>query len=126
MSAELVAVDGLSLVDDNVSNTTTVAVTPGYLPSEKVKAQGKGVYKKELQVTIASGSGIAGSCVLVAPVNGKIDPTAIKVKAEGELVMREQDGATIDAQGQTPQGAPCNLSFNIRIDNAGQTKVRAV
>jgi hypothetical protein len=113
-----VAVDGLTLVDDNVANTTSLTITS--IPSTKVKAENKGVYAKELEFTINAGSGIPGSCILVSPLTGqKISPTATKVKAEGELVMREQDSVTINATGQTtpspPPPSPCPLVFQIRI-----------
>jgi hypothetical protein len=122
-----IAVDGLTLVDDNPVNTTNTTITS--IPSTKVKAENKGIIKKELEFTILAGSGIVGSCVLVADLPLQtIDPTATKVKAEGELVMREQDSKVINATGQTvpppPPPAPCPLVFQMRISDAGQTKVK--
>ena len=124
MSLIEVAVDGLGLVDDNPANTTTVMVNPACLPSLKSKAEGKGIYKEKLDFIIMSGSGISPSCVLVAPVMDSIDPTAMKDKADGELVMRKGDMVTVNANGQAPNGDSCPLVFIIKIDDAGQTKVK--
>lgn len=123
--SELVAVEGLTLADDTAGNTTTVAVAPTAVPSTKVKAEGKGVYAGGLDIQIASGSGVPGSCVLAAPVLDTIDPTAAKTKAEGALVMRQEDSKTIQATGVPPGGGSCPLTFTIRISDAGQTKVKA-
>lgn len=130
MALKLVAVDGLTLVDDNVANTTSTTITSS--PSTKVKAETKGVIKKELAFTILAGSGIPGVCVLQADLPLQTIPSsAISVKAEGELVSREQDSKTINAIGgydgspPPPSGSPCPLVFNMRISVAGQTKAKA-
>lgn len=120
MATKEIAVDGATITDDNVANSTTLTITA--VPSTKAKIEGNGIYKKELGFTIASGSGISGSCVLTAPVNDKIPSTAVKTKAEGDEVMRKDDSVVVNATGTNPSsGASCPLVFNVRIDDAGQT-----
>ena len=94
-------------------------------PSVKVKAMSKGVYRGGLNFVIPSGAGISGTCISVAPKSGTISPTAQKVKADGQLVIRDGDNTTLTVPGQVPStGAVCSFSATITV-NAGQIKAKA-
>jgi hypothetical protein len=125
MALKEIAVDGLTLVDDNATNTVPFDYEITSVPSQKVKAEGGGVYKQSLNFTIPTGQGISGMCVLAAPLIGSISPTATKTKAEGGLVLRKGDSVTVVGSGQSPSGTSCPLTFNVRISDAGQSKVKA-
>lgn len=94
-------------------------------PSTKVKAGGQGVYRGALVFTFAGG--IASGLTNIVG-GGSISPTAVKVKADGQLVMRDGDFVLMSATGQlaaspfTP-GQP--ISGNVEIADPGQTKARA-
>lgn len=124
MALKEIAVQGCTIEDGNPANTTTL--TDITVPSLKVKAENKPVYKEKLDFIIVTGSGITGSCLTTAPINDSISSTAIKTKADGKEVMRKDDFKTIVTTGTNPSsGASCPLTFNIKISDAGQTKVKA-
>lgn len=120
-------------------NMTIEIVTPGVTgtislvstPSTKVKADGVGVYRGSLQFGV---SNIQQSpCGTASPgsvASASISPTTSKVKADGQLVLREGDKVTgLSAVGATQPGTPspipCTIIFDVEITNAGQSKVKA-
>ena len=90
--------------------------------SMKSKANGKGVYRGTITVSVAGAT--AGSCTQIAPEQSTISPTAIKTKVDGQEVIREGDSGSVSVAGQTPSSASCNILVNFSIDDAGQDKVK--
>lgn len=113
----------------------TVTLSPGEGVSQittqaslKVKADGKGVYFGDIDVSV---SGYSDS-VITVPLSGSgtitIKPSAQKVKVEGKYVILEGDSgsALIDGmaqQGQTQVAVKSNVTAKIQV--AGQVKVTA-
>jgi hypothetical protein len=63
-----------------------------------------------------------GSVATTAPQT--INPSAIKGKNNGQLVIREKDFGTMSAQG-TVSGTPTAIAGPVEVAVAGQTKVKA-
>lgn len=113
----------------------TVTLSPGTgvaqittQASLKVKADGKGVYFGPIDVAV---SGYSDTIITVSGSGSgtiTIQPSAQKVKVEGDFVILEGDSgtATIDGMawsGQTQIAAQSNVTAKIKV--AGQVKVKA-
>lgn len=106
---------------DGVKQITTEA-------SLKVKADGKGVYFGPIDVAV---SGYSDSIITVSESGSgtiTIQPSAQKVKVEGDYVILEGDNgtATINGMawsGETQVAAQSNVTAKIEV--AGQVKVKA-
>jgi hypothetical protein len=129
MSAELVAVQGCTLAHGSGSLISGGVFTITSVPSIKVLAESKGVYKTPLTYTFTGGNAagfVPGSIATLVPQT--ILATATKVLADGTLVMRAGDIGTMTAQGTTtpnPPGTPGAIAGAVEISVAGQTKVLA-
>lgn len=113
----------------------TVTLSPGEgnkqittQASLKVKADGKGVYFGPIDVAV---SGYSDSIITVSESGSgtiTIQPSAQKVKVEGDYVILEGDSgtATINGMawsGETQVAAQSNVTAKIEV--AGQVKVKA-
>ena len=113
----------------------TVTLSPGEgnkqittQASLKVKADGKGVYFGPIDVAV---SGYSDSIITVSGSGSgtiTIQPSAQKVKVEGDYVILEGDSgtATINGMawsGETQVAAQSNVTAKIEV--AGQVKVKA-
>jgi len=121
----------LSIITPGVSGVITVLS----VPSTVMKAEGKGVYKKEIEFSVANVVAVAPAppCGSVTPgtvTSAKILATAIAVTTEGDAVMRLGDKVTgVTTTGATNPGSPpisCTITFDVEITDAGQNKVKAV
>jgi hypothetical protein len=120
MSQAELAVQGLTLVVTG-GGPGTATVTGS--PSTKLKADGHGVYKKQLDISI-SGC-VNGDCTQSAPKTDSIMATATKVKCEDDYVMRKGDKKQgIIITGTTSLGAGCSFPVDVEITNAGQTRTK--
>ena len=93
------------------------------IPSTTNKAKGKGVYSGDLQYTFSGGDAAgadSGTVATTAPQ--KIEPTAVKTKADGSFMIRLGDTGTMSAQG-TSGGTPVPVSGPVEVSDAGQDKV---
>lgn len=126
MTLKPIGVDGLTIdhvVGSPVSGGTfTITSTP----SLKVKAEGKGVYSGTLNFTFAGGNG-PGAVDGTVTATGSINPTAVYVKADGSLVIREDDVGNMTGTGTNSNPPPPTVPIFgvVEITNAGQTKVKA-
>jgi hypothetical protein len=119
---KLIAVQGMTL-SDTLGGAPVITINTS--PSIKVKAENKGIYSGGISITVASGSVSSKGCTLTSAAIGTISPTALKVKENGQLVNRQDDEVSISGPGLTGGGSGCTATFNIKITNAGQTKVKA-
>lgn len=113
----------------------TVTLSPGEgdkqittQASLKVKADGKGVYFGPIDVSV---SGYSDS-VITVPSSGSgtitIQPSAQKVKVEGDYVILEGDSGDAMINGKAQQGqAQVDVQNKVtaKIEVAGQVKVKA-
>lgn len=92
-------------------------------PSQKVKAEGKGVYAGQLQVQVQNytGGSISSGGSGVASIAG----SSQYVKAEGQAVLLEGDNVQIVLSGTSATGSPTTQNDVIQIEKAGQQKVEA-
>lgn len=94
-------------------------------PSTNVKASGKGVYRGNLQYTFSGGNAtgfVAGTVETTATQS--IPPTAVNVKADGSLVIREGDFATMNCEGELTGGGTGPVSGPVEVKTAGQVVVK--
>lgn len=94
-------------------------------PSHTNKATGAGIYRGPLQYVFAGGSSTGydpGTVATIAPQ--VINPTAVKTKADGQLVVRLGDFGTMAASG-TIAGVPTPIVGPVEVSDAGQDKVKA-
>jgi hypothetical protein len=83
------------------------------------------VYRGPLVYTFVGGDAPgfdSGSVATVEPQ--QIDPTAVKVRADGQLVIRLGDSGEMGATG-TSSGSPTPIVGFVEVVDAGQDKVRA-
>ena len=117
------AVAGLSLTPQGIVSAQPRNVTITSVPSPKVKAEGKGVYKTPLQFTVA-GANAVGYQPGTVQGNGTIPATAVKVKVEGVAPMRMNDEGVAAMQGTTLAGTLQSFNETWRITAPNQSKVR--
>lgn len=94
-------------------------------PSSKVQAVGDGVYRGPLFYTFAGGDAEGfdpGTVATTAPQ--QIDPTAVKVRADGLEVIRLGDDGEMAAVGLV-SGVSTPIVGLVEVADAGQTEVRA-
>lgn len=126
MALKEVAVQGLTLTPQGIVTPGTGVLTITSTPSVKVKGSGSGAYKTPLQFTLTGANATGydpGTVVTVGP--GSISATAIKVKADGTIVMRVDDQNAAVSMTGTISGTPTPFVEPWKITNAGQTKVKA-
>lgn len=113
----------------------TVTLSPGEgnkqittQASLKVKADGKGVYFGPIDIAV---SGYSDS-VITVPLSGSgtitIQPSAQKVKVEGDYVILEGDSGSAMIRGKAQVGqTQVDVKSNVtaKIEVAGQVKVKA-
>ena len=111
------------------SSPNAVVVDTG-TPSLKVKAGGSGVIKHGYGLTVSAitDPGAGATIPDPGPYNVSFSATAAKVKADGTLVLRQDDetgivSATPQIPGSPP--TPFPVQFKYKISNAGQSKVVA-
>lgn len=121
---ENVAVVGCTVTlspGEGVAQITTQA-------SLKVKADGKGVYCGPIDVSV---SGYSDNIITVAGSGSgtiTIQPSAQKVKVEGDYVILEGDSGSAMINGKAQQGQEqVDVQSNVtaKIEVAGQAKVKA-
>lgn len=106
---------------DGIKQITTQA-------SLKVKADGKGVYFGPIDVAV---SGYSDSIITVSGSGSgtiTIQPSAQKVKVEGDYVILEGDSGTATINGMAWSGetqVEAQSDVTAKIEVAGQVKVRA-
>lgn len=129
MALKLIAVSGMTVQVSDPTVVATITITGS--PSLKVKAEGNGVYKDSLGVTVTAITVPSAGATIPdpGPYNVTFSATAQKVKADGSLVLRVDDETgTINATPKipsTPSPIDFPVSFKIEISNAGQSKSKA-
>ena len=124
----LVAVSGCIIDHSSGSIVSGGVFTITNVPSTKVKADGKGMFKTPLAFSFTGGTvtgGVSGTAVGA----GTIISTAQKVKAESLLVMLEGDTGTLTGtytQSGSPPVPGVPFSASVEIIDANQTVVNAV
>lgn len=95
------------------------------IPSATVRAEGQAVYRGPLRYTFAGGNSSGFDPGTVATtVPQIIQPTAVKVSADGLKVIRENDTGQMAAVG-TVSGTPTAVVGPVEVSDAGQDKVQA-
>lgn len=125
----LLAVDGMTLVPDDPLVICTI--TPIGVPSVKVSAGGKGVIKDgfNVQVTAITYPSAGATIPDPGPYTVPLNSSATKVSAEGSNICLEgdlSDAISTTTLPQVPGSPPVSypVSFKIKIQVAGQTKVK--
>lgn len=126
---KLIAVDGATLVPDDPLVVCTI--TPAGVPSITCKAETKGMLKDGYNVVVSAITYPSAGATIPdpAPYPAAFATTATKVKADGTLVLLQDDlTATINAVPQIPGSPPTPypIAFKIKISVAGQTKVKGI
>lgn len=126
MPLKNVAVQGLTLSPQGIVTPGSGVLTITSTPSTKVLVESKGVYKSPLTFTLTGGTaaGYDPGTVQTAP-NGSITATAVKVLADGTVVMRVDDQNLAVPMTGTISGTPTPFTEPWKITVAGQTTVRA-
>lgn len=100
------------------------------VPSAKVKAPagGNGIIKHGYGITVSAITDPGAGATIPDPVpyNVSYSAQAVKVKADGSLVLRlDDETGVINAIPIIPPSTPFPVSFKYKITSAGQTKVKA-
>jgi len=127
MALKEVANTSMVYSPDDPNVVATITITG--VESSKVKAT-SGVYKDNLSISVSSITYPSAGATTPdpGPYTANFSSSAQKVKADGSLVLRVGDETgTISATPQIPGSPPTPypISFKVKIDNAGQTKVKA-
>lgn len=117
MSAAFVAVQGCALGFSAGSGSVTVTS----VPSPRVKADGKGVFSGGLDFMVSgySAPGISGGTGA-----GTVPAGARKTKADGAPVVLAGDSVTVPVSGSTQSGSPVTVQVTVKVQDAGQSKVK--
>lgn len=123
-----IAVEGMTLVIDDPTVSGVITITGS--ASLKVKASGS-VYKNGLGITVSGITAPSAGATIPdpAPKNASLNSSATKTKADSTFVLLEGDETdTIHATPQIPGSPPINypVTFKVKIETAGQIKVKAV
>ena len=123
---EAVAVLGMTVVIDSPTVTGVVVALPP--TGTKVRAEGALVHRDGDQITVSAIIDSSAGATIPDPLPYVValEATATTTKAEGTLVLREGDiSATVNANPLIPGSPPVQypVSFECKIDVAGQTKV---
>lgn len=126
---KLVAVQGFSHSISDPLVLATVALTG--TPSVKCKAGGMGICKHGFGVSVSAITvpSVGATIPDPGPYSASFSSTAVKVKADGSLVLLEGDKTgNITASPQIPGSPPVPypVTFYLSISAAGQLKVKAV
>jgi len=117
-----VAVQGLTVAPQGIVSGGVLSIVS--VPSTKVKAEGKGVYKQNLQFTLSGANAVGYDPGTVMTVGtASISPTSTKNKAEGQFVMRKNDQNLAVNMTGTIGGTPTPFIEPWKITVPGQTKV---
>lgn len=124
-----IAVQGCELEFVNPAHSGDIKIET--TPSQKVLADGKGVYHGTLQITIANFTGgditVSKSGATVTP--GTLNGGSTTTKAEGDPVVLQGDTSEdITVVGLKPQGnttVTATATTKVKIKKAGQTKAKA-
>ena len=124
MARKLLAVDGLTISHSSGSPVSGGSFTVTSLPSLKMNAESKGVYRGVLAFTFTGGthsSGTPGSALGA----GTINFTATKNKIDGQFVLRVDDAGSMTGTYIPPSVPPPTVPFSsdVEISDAGQSKV---
>ena len=126
MALKEIAVQGLTLSPQGIVTPGTGVLTIISTPSVKIKPEGNGSYKTPLQFTLTGANAIGYDPGTVMTVGtASIVATAVKVYADGVLVMRVDDQNLTVSMTGTISGTPTPFVEPWKITNAGQIKVKA-
>jgi len=136
MALKLIAVQGMTVVTDptttipplfpNVVATIVVAPPTGV----KVKAEAKLVHRDGDQITVSAITVPAAGATTPdpGPYTVKLEATAVKDKAEGVEVLRQDDQSEVISATPkiptTPTPTEYPVSFRCKISVAGQIKAK--
>ncbi len=126
MATKEIAVQGLTLTPQGIVIPGTGVLTITSTPSVKNKAEGNGMYKTPLQFTLTGANATGYDPGTVQTVGtASISATAIKIKADGVLVMRVDDQNAVVSMTGMISGTPTPFVESWKITAAGQSKVKA-
>ena len=121
-----VAVMGCELEDVTGGGTVTVTGTP----SQKVSADGKGIFFGPVAVSVSGSNGGGGITDNNGAGTGTITGTGSKIASGGQPALLEGDTATIQVTGTATSGSSTvpvgPVPITIRVKKAGQDKVIAL
>ena len=129
MALKLIAVEGMTIQFSDPTIVATVVITGS--ASIKSKAEGFGVYKDGLSISVSNITSPSNGATIPdpGPYTENFSATALKTKADGELVLRVDDETgTINATPKipsTPTPIDFPVSFEVQVSAAGQTKAKA-
>lgn len=121
-----IAVDGCELEDETGGGTVSISTSP----SDKVKADGKGIYFGPISISVSGsdGGGLIGDGNGAGP--GVITGTGSSIKSDGQPALLEGDTATVLVSGTTTSGSTVtpvlNVSVTVKVKKAGQSVVVAL
>ena len=97
------------------------------IPSVKVKAEGGGCYFGAMSVTVTgiTNSSKGATVPPTNPISLTIQPSSTTVKSGGMFALLEGDSISGTASPTTPSGAVVATPFTLKVQSAGQTKVKA-
>lgn len=116
-----VAVEGMT-ISYNVGGVPATASETLGPASLTVKADGKGVYAGNLQITVTSATD--GSGATEGSGVGFFEPSSEFCTADGEKFLLEGDEASINVVG-VKNGEPYPWVLTAKVQSAGQTSVKA-
>ena len=121
--SKYIAVDGCTVESNEISVSATINII-GSL-STVLFCDGEAAYAGTMTLSIVGATD--GVFTQTAPTYAaSIDPTAQKVKTNGNFVMRVDDeGDTVEIPGTDESGASGTISLTPVITDAGQSKVKA-
>lgn len=104
-------------------NVSAASINPSKQPSDSETIDGSGVYTSPLPIII---SGYTDTSISGGSGTGVINSSAQFNTIDGDLVMLEGDNVDILVTGVKPgTDTPTTKTINVKIQSAGQDKVKA-
>ena len=126
MSRELVVNSNGSLGFQEVDIFGTISITDS--PSDKVKAEGFGVYKGDALADVVNFNitgAVQGDCAQAGTFNDFFSPSVLKNKVEGKKPLRENDSKSVSIPGVKPDTTACIINGTVVVSSPGQSTVKA-
>ena len=98
------------------------------IPSTKSKAGGAGLYRDTLKYTFAGGDAVGfQSGTVTTTAAQSINPTALKSRDDGKLLIRLDDSGNMACEGVPTGGGPPSpvAGAIVEVADAGQEKLKA-
>lgn len=128
MSLKYIAVKDciLTIIGSVTPGIATITSDPSLTCFALVLTVQKGIYRGVVNVSVSGCT--SGTYVQTDPATGSFNITAVKVKADNEFVLRQDDETSsidIELENSVPPNDIITIPVKVKVSSAGQNKILA-